>query len=477
MRVIRAFDTNSYVRAIPNRRNSHRGRIVNSWEFERLVIAVSSGDHMKTFIGAADRTLCGALLASLLALVPCPGWPSPISRVAPEEVGLSSKGLERVSRFLKDEVARGNVPGVVVLVARKGKVAYFESFGVRDPATGVPMTNDTIFRMYSMTKPFTSVAAMMLVEEGKMVLADPVSRFLPPLERLEVSVPNSDGAAAAGDYHKVPANRQVTIQDLLRHTSGFVYGDLTPNLQVRDLYAKGDIDKGDVTNAGMVQRISTVPLAFQPGTAFHYGRSTDVLGRVVEVVADTTLASFLQERIFGPLGMTDSGFHVPAKDLSRLAQPFAVSPETNRPIRLLDVSAAPKFESGGGGGVSTAADYLRFCQMLLDGGQLEGNRLLSRATIRLMTSDHLGPVLATARHVGLPPGVGFGLGFAVRSEGGEFGIAGSAGEYFWAGYSGTYFWIDPKQELIGIFMSANPGNNRRRERMVFQQLVNQSVTD
>jgi CubicO group peptidase (beta-lactamase class C family) len=423
-----------------------------------------------------------ACVLSVLMLVVPTAWTTSLPSAKPEQVGLSSERLERVGQLLKREIAQGRIPGAVALVARKGRLAYFESFGVRDPASGAPMTNDAIFRLYSMTKPFTSVAAMMLVEEGKVVLTDPLSKFLPPLGKLEVSVQKFDPATGKVVYSTVPAEREITVQDLLRHTSGFTYGSLTTNAQVKELYAKVGVDAVDLTNADLVERLAKVPLVHQPGAAFEYGRSTDVLGRLVEVVADTTLAKFFQERIFAPLQMADSGFSVPQETLGRLAQPFPrTDPATGKPITLLDVTSPPKYEAGGQGAVSTASDYVRFCQLLLNGGQLDGMRLLSRTTVRLMTADHLGSASEAASMPGpfllSTPGYTFGLGFAVRREAGVAGVPGAAGEYTWGGFAGTYFWIDPQEELIGILLAPVLGPMRVQHRKLFRQLVYQAIVD
>ena len=419
-------------------------------------------------------------LAVLVVLAP-PAWAASLPSTTPEEVGLSSQRLERVGQFLKHEIAQRRLPGAVALVVRKGQIAYFESFGVRDPASGAPMTNDAIFRMYSMTKPFTSVAAMMLVEEGKIALTDPLSKFLPQLRKLEVSVQKLDPATGTITYANVPAEREATLQDLLRHTAGFTYGGFTKNARVNELYDKVGIDAEDITNAELVERLAKVPLTNQPGTAFGYGRSTDVLGRVIEVVADTTLGQFLEARVFAPLQMRDSGFYVSKDSLDRLAQPFPSDPATGKPIALIDVSSPPKYEAGGDNAVSTAGDYARFCQMLLTGGHLDGVRLVSRSTVRLMTADHLGPLLAAAptpSEVLLgTPGYTFGLGFAVRREAGIAGVPGSAGDYTWGGSAGTYFWVDPQEQLIGILMTAAPGPTRAQYRKLFRQLVYQAIVD
>jgi CubicO group peptidase (beta-lactamase class C family) len=421
------------------------------------------------------------VLSAVIAMGTISASAEPLPSSNPEQVGLSSQRLARLSQALKADADKGKIPGAVALVSRKGRVAYFEAFGFRDKASGAPMTRDAIFRIYSMTKPITSVAAMMLVEEGKILLTDPASKYLPALAKLEVAVPRLDPGTGRTTYDLVPAERPMTIQDLLRHTSGLTYGDSTPNARVKEAYAKSGVDWKDMTPAEQVERLGKVPLAFQPGTVWHYGLSTDVLGRVVEAVSGGTLGQFFQERIFAPLKMADSGFLVTREKAGRIAEPFDKDPTTGEAIKLLDVTAPQKNDSGGGGGVATTLDYARFCQMLLSGGQLDGVRLLSPTTVRLMTSDHLGRIAdaGPSPTTGLlgTPGYGFGLGFAVRREDGIAAVPGSSGDYTWGGYAGTYFWIDPKEELFGVLMTQQPGPVRVEYRKLFRQLVYQAIVN
>ena len=397
--------------------------------------------------------------------------------VAPEEAGFSSERLARIGPVIKGEIEKGQYPGAVLLVARNGKIVYFDSVGQLDPESGKPMTKDAIFRLYSMTKPYTSVAAMMLMEEGRLRLTDPVSKYLPALAKLEVSVASTDPYTGATRYSNVPLDRPVTIQDLLRHTSGFVYGAYTSQLKVKELYAKEGVDWKDVTPEEQLERLAKVPLAHQPGTTFEYSLSTDVLGRVVEAISGVPLGQFLQERIFTPLAMTDSAFIVPPEKRDRLAQPFATDKATNTPISLLDVTVPQKNAAGGAGSVGTAADYARFLQMMINGGELDGVRLLSRTTVKYMTADHLGDASFSGANT-LPAGTGFGLGFAVRRETGLFEVTGNAGEYFWAGAAGTGFYVDPKEDLIFVWMTqSQPGMARRYDRYLIKQMVYQAISD
>jgi len=415
-----------------------------------------------------------ALLAGItLALLTGPaGAQAPLPSARPEQVGLSTERLGQLGQVLRQEIAKGKIPGAVALVARKGRIAYHEAFGARDPATRAPMTRDAIFRIYSMTKPVTSVAIMMLQEEGRLVLNDPVSKFLPQLTKLQVAVEKKD-ASGQPALELAPAQREITIHDLLRHTSGFTYGGRTTNLTVKEAYAREGVDARDLTNAELVDRLAKVPLAHQPGTAWEYSRSVDVLGRVVEVISGKSLGGFFADRIFRPLGMKDSGFSVPQAQQGRLAQAFPIDPATGDKIALIDVTTPPRYESGGGGAVSTTDDYVRFAQALLNGGRLDRARLLSRTTVAFMASDHLGPISATIRR----PGYTFGLGFQVRKDVGLDGQSGSIGEYGWAGAGGTYFWVDPKEQVVAILMTQAPGPARVYYRQLFKELVQQAIVD
>jgi CubicO group peptidase (beta-lactamase class C family) len=343
-----------------------------------------------------------------------------------------------------------------------------------------------VFRIYSMTKPLVSVAAMMLVEDGRLQLTDPVGKFLPGFDKMQVSVgaKTTEGMT----YSMVPAERPMTVQDLLRHTSGLAYGEITQNAPVKEGLEKAGVYRKDmdyeargVTPSEEIERLATVPLAFHPGTTWHYSLSTDMLGRVVEVASGKRLGDFLQERLFQPLKMRDSGFSLPQAKMVRLAEPLDIDRFSKQPNRLIDVSAPPKNDSGGAGGVSTAGDYLRFSQMLLNGGSLQGNRILSRTTVRLMTSDHLGSFINQPMQPGElllgTKGYTFGLGFAVRQGDGVGGVPGSAGEFMWAGYAGTYFWVDPKEQLTAVLMTQAPSPQRAYFRKLVKQLVYQSIVD
>jgi CubicO group peptidase (beta-lactamase class C family) len=412
-----------------------------------------------------------------------------LEQAPPEQVGVSKEKLGRIHDVLQQNIDDGKLAGTVVLVARRGKLIYADAAGFQDKDEGKPMALDSIFRIYSMTKPLVSVAAMMLVEDGKIQLSEPVSKFLPAFKGQQVSAARPDSEFARMTYANVSADREIIVQDLLRHTAGLAYGEITLNTPVRDAYTKAglyqpgvrDYDVRDLTPAEEVERLAKAPLAHQPGTVWEYSLAVDLLGRVVEAASGKRLADFLAERLFEPLKMPDTGFWVPGAKSGRVAQPLAVDFASGQPIKVIDVSKQPNNDSGGAGGVSTAADYLRFAQMLLNGGQLDGRRVLSRTTVSLMTSDHLGsriaaPVTPSELLLGTP-GYTFGLGFAVRQGGGVAGVPGSPGEFMWAGYAGTYFWVDPKEELVAVFMSQAPSTARAYYRRLIKQLVYAAIVD
>jgi CubicO group peptidase (beta-lactamase class C family) len=393
--------------------------------------------------------------------------PPPLPLAAPEEIGLSSARLARLGAVMRSEIERGRVPGAVALVARRGRLGFFDSFGQRDAASGAPMRTDAIFRIYSMTKPITSVAAMMLWEEGRFLLSDPVAKYLPELSDLEVAVERG------GEIERVPLEREITIQDLLRHTSGLTY-EFRGSGPVHKMYMSARVYSRAQNSADQVATLGRLPLLHQPGTRWEYGRSTDVVGRLVEVLSGQSLSAFFEQHILAPLGMTDTAFHVPPRHHSRLAEAFGKDPDSGAAVQLLEVRDPPNFESGGGGLTSTASDYARFLQMLLDGGTLDGRRLLSRKTIELMTADHLGPI--TGAPDLLLPGHGFGLGFAVRLHAGIAPVPGSVGQYFWGGLAGTTFWVDPAEEMFALLLIQAPGL-RDYYRTLFRDLVYSAFAD
>jgi len=348
----------------------------------------------------------------------------------PEQVGLSSERLQRLMDVIKADVDKRVIPGAVVLVARHGKVALFETVGVRDPATKVPMTKDTIFRIYSMSKPITSVAAMVLWEDGKFNLAEPVSKYIPQMGGLKVGVEKKDESGKP-TLELVAATRDMTIQDLFRHTSGLTYGFFGPGL-VKKMYVEAKVWNDYPSNAELVDRLAKLPLAYQPGTTWDYSHSTDVLGRLVEVISRQSLYQFEKERLLDPMGMHDTSFYVTDKaKQTRIAEPFPDDRSIGVDAEFNDPRVAQAAESGGGGMVGTAMDYARLCQMLLNGGTLDGKRILGPKTVAYMTSDHLGTAVAPGPLYLPGTGFGFGLGFAVRKDAGVSPFAGSVGEYNW----------------------------------------------
>jgi CubicO group peptidase (beta-lactamase class C family) len=415
------------------------------------------------------------LLAALLCLSTANfGAAQSLPSARPEQVGLSSERLNRLTATLKADIDKGVIPGAVLLVARHGKVALFEAIGVRNPETKAPMTKDAIFRIYSMSKPITSVSAMMLFEEGKFGLAEPVSKYIPQLGGLKVGVEKPD-ASGKPALELVPAQRDMTIQDLFRHTSGLTYGFFGPGL-VKKTYVEAKPSTDFPSNAELVDRLGKLPLAYQPGTTWDYSYSTDVLGRLIEVISRQTLYQFEKERVLDPLGMKDTSFYVTDKSKQdRIVEPFANDRSIGVDADFNDPRVAQAWESGGGGMVGTAMDYARFCQMLLNGGSLDGKRILGPKTIAYMTADHLGASI-TPGPLYLPgPGFGFGLGFAVRKDIGVSSVAGSVGEFNWGGAGGTYFWVDPKEDMFVVFMMQSP-KQRVPYRFVLKDMVYAAIT-
>ena len=375
----------------------------------------------------------------------------------PTEVGLCPERTQRLMDVLRREVASGRLPGAVAMIARRGQIGLLEAVGQQDPATGTPMKTDSIFRIYSMTKPVVSVAVMVLVERGQLILSDPVSRWLP--EYAHQKVATADGLE--------PVRQEATVQDLLRHTAGLTY-EFLGDSSVQRQYGAVKIASRERTNAEFSQTLAAVPLQFQPGTVWAYSRATDVLGRLVEVVSGQGLGAFLQTEIFGPLGMVDTGFAVPTEQHHRIAEPFAHDPDGGVPMKVLEPRQVPAMEGGGGGLMSTAMDYTRFLQCLRNRGELDGVRLLGPHTVDYMTADHLGDMSADGTL--LPPGHGFGLGFAVRTHLGLSSVPGSVGLYYWGGIAGTTFFVDPALDMYAMLMVQAP-NQRDYYRPLFRDLV------
>jgi CubicO group peptidase (beta-lactamase class C family) len=396
-----------------------------------------------------------------------------LPRAKPEEVGLSSQRLAMITEVLKADVASKRIPGAVLLIARHGKLAYLESVGNLDASTESPMTADAIFRIYSMSKPITTVAAMMLVEDGKLNLENPVSMYLPEFAKMMVGVEKPD-AGGTPTLELVPARRPMSVYDLMRHTSGITYGFFGSGL-VKKAYDEARLLQDDMSSAEFSQRVAKLPLSYQPGTTWDYGHSTDILGRVVEVISGKSLFQFEKERLLDPLGMSDTSFVVtdPLKH-ARVAEPFADNRSLGRNAEFSNPRIAQKFESGGGGMVSTASDYSRFLQMLLNGGSLDGKRFLAPRTVQLMTAEHAGTSSGIAPGMLANTGYGFGLGFAVRRATGEAPVPADPGEYNWSGAGGTTMWVNPKADMLMVFMVQTTKQNLRY-RSLLRNMIYASV--
>ncbi len=396
--------------------------------------------------------------------------------VSPENVGMSTARLERVSRWAQRYVDEGKLSGILAMIARKDKVCYSQTFGHRDRENGLAMEHDTLLRIYSMTKPITSVAVMMLYEEGCFQLDDPVSRFIPELDGLKVCT----GEDARGPT-TVGQSTPISVRHLLTHTAGLSYG-FHPGSAVDRLYQNANVLDPASTLEEMVHKLSQLPLAHEPGSVWRYSVATDVLGYLVEVVSGEAFDNFLAHRVFEPLGMVDTGFYVREDQLDRFAQLYG--PGENGSMAPMESPLLGRFTrecallSGGGGLVSTAGDYMRFCRMLLRGGELDGERLLSPRTVEMMSMNHLHESLLPMKmgdHT--MDGYGFGLGFSVLTNLRDAGVLGSVGDYAWGGAASTKFWIDPQQELIGVLMTQFMPNDYYPIRNEFQVLVNQAIVE
>ena len=386
----------------------------------------------------------------------------------PQRAGFDPGRLAAVVTGLQALVDAKRLPGAVIHVERRGAVAAFESIGSADPARATPMRRDAIFRIHSMTKPIVSVALMRFFEQARVRLDDPVARFLPEF----AATPRRDEPDAA--EQPVTPGRAMTVQDLLRHTAGLTYEFLPPS-PVRRRYIAADLFSRQRSNAEFVTALAALPLQHAPGSAWEYSRATDVLGRLVEVLADRPLGEHLREAVFEPLAMADTGFFVPRADHERIADGFAIDPDSGLKVALSEVREPVRFESGGGGLVSTAADYARFLRMLQGGGRLGSARILGRKTVEFMTSDHLGAIPVATPDL-LPPGHGFGLGFAVRLATGIAAVPGSPGTYGWGGAAGTVFFVDPQEEMFALMMIQAP-NQREEFQQRFRNMVYAAIED
>ena len=386
-----------------------------------------------------------------------------LPRAVPEDVGMSTSRLGRIAPVIQGYVDNGKIPGALTMIAREGRLVHFEKFGTQDVASAKPIEFDTIFRIYSMTKPITSIAVMMLYEEGHFQLGTPVSELIPAFKDMQVYTENGEDI--------VDTETEMTVKHLLTHTSGLIYGgdgEHPINQRYRDAnYYRGDL-------AYMAQELGKIPLYCHPGSAWNYGMSTDVLGYLVEVVSGMSFAEFLETRIFNPLGMNDTAFSVPDEKADRYMTLY--EPAEDGGIQVIEnapVSSGPLsfFHSGGAGLQSTAADYLRFCQMLLNDGELDGERLLGKKTVELIRVNHISDDWQPLERTGC----GFGLGFAVVTDVADTHSLGSLGAYSWGGLASTTFWIDPVEELIGILMTQLIGDSPFHAQ--FRVLTYQSIVD
>jgi CubicO group peptidase (beta-lactamase class C family) len=397
--------------------------------------------------------------------------PPPLPRQRPEAVGVSSARLARITSVLEKDVAEGALAGAVVAVARRGKLIYFQPIGYLDRAAGVRMPKDALFSIASMTKPLTGVATLILQEEGRLHLADRAAQYLPQLAGMQV------GELRDGTIVRVPARAPISIQDLMRHTSGMAYA-WEGTSAVHKLWPNTPADFArDDDGPTFLKKLSALPLVHQPSTVWEYSVSTDVLGLLVEAVAQQSLGQFLATRLFAPLGMVDSGFLVSPDKIARYARALPDDPATGRPQVVVDSTRPFRFDCGGACAVSTAGDYLRFAQMLLDRGHLGPTRILGRKSVELMTSDHLGPAIPMPAVERDPTrrGVSYGLTVSVRTEPGVSPYLGSVGEFGWGGAYGTQFWVDPHEQLVVVFMAHVPGRQRQHYRQLIGSLVLQAL--
>ena len=401
----------------------------------------------------------------------------PLPRAKPEDVGLSSERLARISATLKADIEAGRIPGAVIAIARHGKLVALDAYGWRDKAAGVAMTTDTIFNIASMTKPMTAVGALMLYEQSKILIDDPLSKYFPKFAQMRVAARDADGEPTADT---VPANRQITIQDLMRHTSGIIYGG-RGNTLVHKMYPAGSGDASrDYDGAAFMDKLASLPLLYQPATVWDYGFGLDMLGLTIEQLSKQTLGQYLQANLFAPLGMTDTGFSIPLDKAARYARPLPVDPDTGKAQeRSPELTQSLKFECGGGCAASTASDYLRFAMMLMNGGRSGEARLLGRKTVDYMLSDQLGPNIKNLVGKADPTRAdyGFGLGLAVRTTPGVVRMMGSVGQFSWPGASGTDWWVDPREELAVVYLSAAPGPIRWHYRQKINALVYQAIIE
>lgn len=396
----------------------------------------------------------------------------PVGTIA--ETGFTADGLKRIDAFFAAEIQKKRIPGGVVGIVRDGKLVYLKAHGTRNPETQAPMEVDSIFALASMTKPMVSVGALSLTQQAKLPLFSKVSDYYPAVGAMKVSVKKADGST---EYENV--KNPMTVQDLMRHTSGLTYGG-RPDTSgaAASLYPSSEDVIKMKTTSEFLEKITKVPLVYQPGTVFEYSLSFELLGAVIEKVTNTSLDTYLRQTIWNPLKMNDTGFHVPENKKSRQAYAFKLNPLNNRPQTILYLEKGLNFECGGGCSLGTVPDYLKFGQMLINGGEFNGQRILSPAMVKLMTSDQMNKKI-TNNVANVEPhreGYGFGLGVAVRTEPGLAAVPGNVGEYSWNGSAGTGFFADPQAKLVVVFGTAAPGDLRKYYREQIQDLVYGAMT-
>ena len=408
-------------------------------------------------------------LAALASIICTAALAGPLPEAKPEEAGFSSQGLARMDDFFAAEIAAKRVPGAVVAIAREGRLVHFKAYGQLDPAKGTAMPLDAVFALASMTKPMTAVAGLTLMEQGRLPLQARLSDYYPAFADMKVGVVETDGSLKL-----VPQARPILIHDLYRHTSGLMYGGRPDSSSpVAKAYPDGTAPAIEGDTSAFIERITRLPLAHQPGTVFEYGFSIDVLGAVVEKLGEQRLGEYLARHVWQPLGMKDASFAPSESQRARLARPFANDPLTGKPqaIKLLDTPQ--KFDCGGACAFGTIGDYVRFGQMLLNGGELEGKRVLGPKTVHHMISNHLGPEIRNNVAVVEPhrAGFSFGLGVAVRTQEGLSAVPGNPGEFSWNGAYGTQFFCDPREKLVVVVGTAAPGELRKYYRERVQDIV------
>ena len=412
----------------------------------------------------ATGLIAGLLVSATLFAADAPKTPLPMNAGK----GFSQEGLKRIDAFFADEIANNRMPGAVLAVAKNGKLSIYKSYGYLDKASNKPMTKDAIFNLASMTKVMASVGALTFYEEGKMPLNAPISNWLPQFKDMKVGQVDAEGK-----LNLIPAKNQITVQDLMRHTNGLTYGGrgATP---VHKMYPAGSaVAAFQFSDQEFIDKLASAPLLYEPGTAWDYGFGIDVLGIIQEKIAGRPLGAVMQERIWSKVGMPDTTFDLAEKDRPRLAQPLPIDPISGKPQKVDILTKRVKFDCGGSCAYSTAGDYIRFGQMLLNGGSLDGKRVLGPQTVAFMTSNHLNKDIRNNVALTEPGrvGYGFGLGVAVRMERGLSAINGNVGDYSWNGAYGTVFWADPKEQMVVVMMGVAPGDIRKIHREQLNSVI------